>query len=191
MSGLIAVGYFLISLFFDLVIFTLWTRVALRYFRISSLNPFSRLIYTFTNPILGPLYSLIRYRDSAKQKYDWPVLTLIFFVEIVKVLLLSLVIYHEILPTAYILVYAIADFIAQPCNFLFFALLTRVIMSYINPYWNHPVADFLKVITEPLLILGRKIIPDISGFDFSPFIIMIILKVITLFIHASLPIPLL
>ena len=191
MSGFIAVGYFLISLFFDVILFALWTRVALRYFRISSLNPLSRLIYTLTNPVVSPLYYLLRYRDSAKQKYDWPVLALIFLIEILKVVFLNLVLFQNLLPFVYILIYALADFIIQPCNFLFFAILIRVIMSYINPYWNHPVADFLKVLTQPLLILGRRIIPDISGFDFSPFIIMIILKIITLFISASLPIPLL
>ncbi|HFD2358171.1 TPA: YggT family protein, partial [Legionella pneumophila] len=37
------------------------------------------------------------------------------------------------------------------------------------------------------LRLGRIIVPDISGFDFSPFIIMVILKIITLFLSASLP----
>jgi YggT family protein len=191
MSGLIAVGYFLISLLFDVILFTLWTRVALRYLRISSLNPFSRLIYTLTNPIIGPLYSLFRYKDIAKQRYDWPVLIIIFLVEILKVVILCYVVFQALFPFVYILLYALADFIIQPCNLLFFAILIRVIMSYINPFWNHPIADFLRALTEPLLILGRKIIPDISGFDFSPFIMMIILKVITLFINASLPLRLL
>ncbi len=191
MSGLIAVGYFLVSLLFDLILFMLWTRVALRYLRISSLNPFSRLIYTLTNPVVRPLYFLLKYKDQAKQRYDWPVFILIVLTEILKVIFLSLIVFQAFLPPVYILIFALADFIIQPCNLLFFALLIRVVMSYVNPYWNHPIADFLRLLTHPLLILGRKIIPDISGFDFSPFIIMIILKVITLFIHASLPLSLL
>ena len=85
------------------------------------------------------------------------------------------------------MLYVLADLIIQPCNLLFYAILIRVIMSYVNPKWQHPATDFLRIITEPLLILGRKIIPDISGFDFSPIIMMIILKIITLFIGASLP----
>ncbi|RUR09164.1 YggT family protein [Legionella sp. km772] len=191
MSGLIAVGYFLLSLFFDVILFTLWMRIALRYLRISSLNPFSRLIYTFTNPVIGPLYSLLRYQDLAKQRYDWPVLILIFFIEVLKVILLCLITFQTLFPFVYILLYAVADFIIQPCNLLFFAILARVIMSYVNPFWNHPMNDFLKALTNPLLVVGRKIVPNISGFDFSPFIMMIILKVITLFIHASLPVRLL
>lgn len=191
MSGLIAVGYFLTSLFFDAILFALWMRVALRYLRISSLNPFSRLIYTLTNPVIAPLYALLRYKDSAKQRYDWPVLMLIFLIVLLKIVLLCLIVFQMLFPFPFLLLYAVADFIIQPCNLLFFAILIRVVMSYVNPYWNHPINDFLKALTHPLLMFGRKIIPDISGFDFSPFIIMMILKVITLFIHASLPVRLL
>jgi YggT family protein len=191
MAGFIAVGYFLISIVFDLILFTLWTRVALRYFRVSSLNQFSRLIYTLTAPVITPIYSMLRYQDRAQQKYDWPVFIVIFLVEVIKISLLSLIVFQKLLPFVWIIIYALADFIAQPCNLLFYALLIRVIMSYANPNWRHPFSEVLIVITEPLLILGRKIIPDISGFDFSPLLMMAILKIITLFIHASLPVQLL
>jgi YggT family protein len=187
MSGFVAVGYFLISLFFDLIMFTLWARVALRYLRISSINPFSRLIYSLTNPVISPLHSLLRYKDQAKQQYDWPVIILLVLAELLKVSILSLLVFQTSLPVPYLLLYVLADLIIQPCNFLFYALLIRVVMSYVNPQWNHPFTDFLSALTQPLLIMGRRIIPDISGFDFSPFIMMVILKIITLFIQASLP----
>lgn len=191
MSGFITVGYFLVGLFFNLVLFALWVRIALRYFRISSLNPFSRLVYTLTNPVMVPLHFILRYKDQAKQKYDWPALIMILLVELLKVIILSLIVFKTLLPLPYTMLYVLADFIIQPCNLLFYALLIRVIMSYVNPQWNHPLADFLRVLTQPLIILGRKIIPDISGFDFAPLLMLVLLKVITLFIQSSLPLPLL
>lgn len=191
MSGFIAVGYFLVSLIFDLILFALWSRVALRYLRISSLNPFSRLIYTLTNPILKPVHFITKYKDQAKQKFDWPTLGMIIFVEWIKITCLSLMLYHALLPLHYLILYIFADFIIQPCNLLFYALLIRVVMSYVNPQWYHPISDFLKLLTQPLVVLGRKIVPDISGFDFSPFFMLVALKIITLFIHASLPFRLL
>lgn len=191
MAGLIAVGYFLASLLFDLLLFALWARIFLRYFRISSLNSFSRLIYTLTNPILYPIHFLFKYRERAQQKYDWITLVAIVLVEIIKISLLSLILMQTLLPPVLFIIYVLADLIIQPCTLLFYAILIRVIMSYVNPHWRHPFADFLVVITQPLLIVGRKIIPDISGFDFSPFVMMALLKVITLFIQASLPIHML
>ena len=187
MSGFTAVGIFLTSLFFGLVIFTLWLRIALRYFRVSALSPFSQLILTITDPVVRPVNSLFKLKYQPGQKYDWMAFIILILVECLKIVCLSLLAFHTLMPVVYIFLYVLADLIIQPCDLLFYAILIRVIMSYAKPGWQHPVADFLRLLTEPLLILGRKIIPDISGFDFSPIVIMIILKVITLFISASLP----
>ncbi len=187
MSGFTAVGFFLTSLFFGIIIFTLWLRIAIRYLRFSVLNPFSRLIYSLTDPIIKPLNGLFKLKYQPGQKYDWMAIAVLIIIEFLKIICLSLLLLGGIIPFVYILIYVLADLIIQPCDLLFYAILIRVIMSYVNPGWQHPVADFLRLLTQPLLILGRKIIPDISGFDFSPFIMMVILKVITLFISASLP----
>lgn len=187
MSGFTAVGFFLTSLLFGLIIFALWLRIAVRYFRVSTLTPFSRLIYSFTDPIISPLNALFRIKHQPGQRYDWMAFAVLVLVELLKIICLSLLAFHKLIPILLLFIYVLADLIIQPCDLLFYAILIRVIMSYVNPGWQNPVADFLRVLTEPLLILGRKIVPDISGFDFSPFIIMIILKIITLFISASLP----
>ncbi|MBL7479475.1 YggT family protein [Legionella bononiensis] len=187
MSGFTAVGIFLTSLFFGLVLFTLWLRIALRYYRVSALSPFSQLILSLTDPVIRPVNSLFKLKYQPGQKYDWVAFIILILVEFLKIVCLSLLAFHTLMPIVYILLYVLADLIIQPCDLLFYAILIRVIMSYAKPGWQHPVADFLRLFTEPLLILGRKIIPDISGFDFSPIVIMIILKVITLFISASLP----
>lgn len=187
MSGFIAVGFFLISLVFGLLIFSLWLRIALRYLRVSTLTPFSQLIHGLTNPLINPINSLLQIAYKPGIQYDWTAFVVLIFVEALKVISLSLLIFHAIIPVFFVMLYVVADLIIQPCDLLFYAILIRVVMSYVNPGWRHPLADFLQLATEPLLRLGRKIVPDISGFDFSPFIIMIILKIITLFISASLP----
>jgi YggT family protein len=187
MSGFTAVGFFLVSLFFSLIIFVLWLRLSLRFLRVSLLNPLSHLAHTLTDPVVNPLYSLFKQKYVPSQKYDWIAFAVLVFVEFLKVICLCLLMYQTLFPFIYVIIYVLADLIIQPCTLLFYALLIRVIMSYLNPNWQHPVAHYLYLLTEPLLNLGRKIIPNISGFDFSPFIIMIILKIITLFIGASLP----
>jgi len=190
MSGFMAVAFFLVSLFFSFIIFSLWIRMALRYLRVSSLNPFSHLIHTVTNPLIAPINSLTRLKYEPKHRYDWTALGVLIAVEFIKIIILSLLAFHAVIPFLFLCVYVIADLIIQPCDLLFYAILIRVIMSFANPGWQHPFADFLRLVTEPLLRIGRRIVPDISGFDFSPFIMMIVLKVITLFISASLPWPL-
>lgn len=187
MSGLTAVGLFVVSLLFSLLIFTIWLRMALRYFRISALTPLSQLVHTITDPLVNPIQQLLKQKAKPGQKYDVATIIALVLVEIIKILLISLIAFHTIMPIGYFLIYVIADLIIQPCDLLFFAILIRVIMSFVNPAWNGPIADVLRILTEPILKYGRRFFPNISGFDFSPFLILMVLKVITLFINASLP----
>ena len=187
MTGLTAVGLFVVSLLFSLYIFSIWLRMAMRYFRISVLNPLSQLIHTLTDPLVHPIQFVLREKPKPGQKYELASIVALILVEIVKIFFISLIAFHGMMNLGYFLLYVLADLIIQPCDLLFFAILIRVIMSFVNPDWNGPIADFLHILTEPILMRGRQFFPDISGFDFSPFLILMFLKVITLFINANLP----
>lgn len=192
MAGLISVGYFLATLLFSLVLFVLWMRVILRYFRVSSLHPVGQTIFGLTQSFMVPLERLIYRGQNKLPRYDGVSLAFIAFVELIKFITLGFLAYQTLISADNLVLLSLADMIVQPCNLLFYALLIRVILSWVNPYWlQHPAASILIMITKPLLQFGYKIVPNISGFDFSPFIVMIILKVITLFISASVPLPLL
>lgn len=191
MAGLLSVSNFLIALIFSLILFILWLRMILRYFRVSSLHPVSQVIYRFTNPAMSFIEKHVYPKSSRLPRYDWVCFGFIVITECIKFLLLGWVTYHATIPFIWLFLFVAGDIIVQPCNLLFYALLIRVILSWLNPQWSrHPAADVLVLITNPLIRLGQKIIPNISGFDFGPFIIMILLKVITLFISASMPLPL-
>ncbi|STX52305.1 Integral membrane protein YggT, involved in response to extracytoplasmic stress (osmotic shock) [Legionella busanensis] len=191
MAGLIAVSYFLISIFFNLIIFLFWLRILLRYYRVSSLNPMGQAIYRLTDRIVLPLESTIFRSKRHPQRFDAISFACIVVLELIKFILLGLIAYQRLLPITYLFLFVIADLIIQLGDLLFYALLLRVIMSWVNPQWQmHPAAMILNLITDPLIKIGHKIIPNISGFDFAPFIMMVIIKVITLFISASLPLHL-
>ncbi|MDI9817956.1 MULTISPECIES: YggT family protein [unclassified Legionella] len=191
MSGFVSVGYFLIGLFFNILIFALWIRLALRYFHVSALHPVGQLIYNLTNPVVKPAERLFFSGKTAAKRYDWAGFSVLVAVELLKFIILGLLLYGALLPLSYLVLFTLADLIVQPCNLLFYIILIRVIMSWVNPGWQHPVADIMRLITEPFLEMGRRLVPNISGFDFSPFIILIILKIITLFIGGSMPLRLL
>lgn len=60
-----------------------------------------------------------------------------------------------------------------------FVLLARVLLSFmqINPY--HPAVQFLYQITEPVLQPIRQILPPAGGLDFSPFVAMLLVQLLT------------
>ena len=190
MGGLVAVGYFLFTLFFSLLTAVLWIRIGLRYFRVSTLHPVSYANNSLTNPLITPISRLIPASKTRLSRYDWACFILLVVIEFLKFTLLSLLFLTAMMPLLLLVIYVLADLIIEPCNLLFYAIIIRVIMSWVNPAWQHPVADILRICTEPLLRLGRRIVPDVFGFDFSPFIVLVILKIITLFIRASLPLQL-
>ena len=190
MSGFLAVGYFLFALFFSLLSFILWTRIALRYFRISPLHPVSQGINKLSDPIIMPLAHRFTAHKRRLSRYDWPCFSVLVIVELLKFIAIGSLFLGAMLPWSFLPIYTLADLIVQPCNLLFYAVIIRVIMSWVNPGWQHPIADVLRRVTDPLFHFGRRIIPDTSGFDFSPFVILILLKIIPLFITAMLPLHL-
>lgn len=188
MNGLMTVGYYLFGLVFSLLTFILWIRIGLRFFRVSVLNPVSQLISTLTDPVLHSIDAFILKKQGRRSRYDWAAFFALLIVELFQFTMLGLFFFKVTASFLDILILVLADLIIVPCNILFFAILIRVIIDWARPDWQHPVVDLLRLFTEPLLVFGRKIIPDISGFDFSPLIILIFLKVTLLFVAASIPV---
>jgi YggT family protein len=190
MAGLISVGYFLLSLLFGFAIMLLWLRIALRFFNISSLHPINATLIQVTRPLVLPFVYLF----SHTRKYtafDWPAFLSLILIEFLKFIFLGYLLASTLLPFLYLVVLVIADLIIQPLNILFYAILIRVVMSWVNPMWNQPITFLLVSITEPFLRIPRRYIPYMGAFDISPLIVLLVIKCITIFIATSLPGPML
>lgn len=187
MGFLTNVVFFTSKLVFTIVIFLLWARVALRYFRISALNPISQNIYALTNPLVHPIENILPQKFQSN-KYDWPCLITLVLIEFIKCFVLVLLAFKQVPPFFFLIIYTLVDLIIQPLNLLFYAIIIRVIISWVNPGWRHPAAEVIYLITEPVLVLGRKIIPPIKGFDFSPLVILLVIQLISMFFVNLLPI---
>lgn len=187
MGGLYAAGYFLFTLFFGLVTFVLWMRLALRYFHVSTLNAISQLVYTFTEPVVAPVRQLLSHLNHRQGRYDWPCLIVLAVVEILKFTLIAAIFFRGKFPWLLWLSYPIADMLVQGLSLLMYAIFIRVILSWVNPTWRHPLADLLIIVSQPTLSVIRRYVPDVAGLDFSPLIALIAIKAVTVFITASMP----
>ena len=65
---------------------------------------------------------------------------------------------------------------------LTFAILGRVILSWISPAGNDPVTPVLHEITEPILAPIRRFMPQFGMFDLSPMVALLLLNVVIPFI---------
>ena len=58
-------------------------------------------------------------------------------------------------------------------------LVTRVILSWLNPNPFNPIVRFVYVLTEPVLAPVRRVLPPIAGLDFSPIVVFVVISVLT------------
>ena len=69
------------------------------------------------------------------------------------------------------------NFIDIAAKLLSLLVIIHVILSYfVSPY--HSIRILLARVVEPMLAPIRKVIPSVQGFDFSPFILILIILLI-------------
>lgn len=61
---------------------------------------------------------------------------------------------------------------------LWLLVLGRVLLSWVNPRFEGPVARFLHETTEPLLAPIRRVMPQMGMIDLSPLVLMLLLGVL-------------
>jgi len=71
----------------------------------------------------------------------------------------------------------VTEFLQVFVRFLVMALwlliLGRVLLSWVNPRFEGPIARFLYDTTEPLLAPIRRLLPQSGMIDFSPLVLML------------------
>ncbi len=65
---------------------------------------------------------------------------------------------------------------------VWFLVLGRVIVSWIDPPSRHAISRYLVAFTEPMLAPIRRLLPQTGGVDFAPLILMVVLGVLLRFV---------
>ena len=73
----------------------------------------------------------------------------------------------------------LVNFISLLIQVLSFAILGRVLLSWIDPMANMRITQIIRDITEPLLAPIRSLMPNMAMFDFSPIIAMLLLQALS------------
>ena len=67
-------------------------------------------------------------------------------------------------------------------NIVFFLLVIRIILSWVNPDPYNEIVRIIYRITEPILAPFRRLPLQVGGMDFSPIIAFLVLSVLRNFI---------
>jgi YggT family protein len=162
---------FLIDSLFSLYILAALLRFLLQWCGGDFYNPISQFLVKITHP---PLKILRRFVPSIG-KIDTSSLVLILSLQMVadfSILLLKGV----TLNIGALAILSITQLISLLINVFVFAIFARAILSWMNPGVFNAAASILATLSEPVLGICRKIIPNLGGIDLSPMAALLLLQ---------------
>lgn len=163
---------------FSVYIMIIMLRFLLQWVKADFYNPACQFLMKLTNPLLIPLRRII----PGFFGLDCAAIVLMIILQSLALLANMLILGYPL--SALIIVAAIIKLVQLLINVFFFAILIRVVLSWVSPHNYHPMTTLVNQLTDPLLMPARRIIRPVSGFDFSPLVVMLTLQVVSYFVGA-------
>lgn len=168
---------FLIDTVFGTYILLVLLRFLLQLARADFYNPICQFLVKATNPPLKPLRRII----PGLWKIDLASIVLLLILQMIAVWLIHLAGGRTISVEALIVVSA-ADLLALTLNTFLVTILIQVILSWVGPGAHNPLSSVLYSLNEPLLGPARRILPAMSGIDFSPLLVLVAIQLLKILV---------
>jgi YggT family protein len=162
---------FLIDTLVSLYILAVVLRFLLQWTRADFYNPVSQFLVKITHP---PLKFLRRFVPSIG-KIDTSSIVLALALQMIadfSILMLKGVMVS--IPALVVL--SFTQLVSLLINVFIFAVFARAILSWFDSGNYNSASSLLQSLTEPVLNMCRKVIPDLGGMDLSPLIALVALQ---------------
>jgi YggT family protein len=148
-------------------------RMLLQAVRADFYNPVCQAIVKVTAPLLNPLRRII----PGWRGFDFASLVLALVLSTVASLLMIVALGGSI-NIGTVVSWALVGLIAYVLNIYFWAMLVSVVASFIAPFSGHPILLVIYQLLQPFYRLTHKILPPMGGLDFSPLVLMLLIKLL-------------
>lgn len=162
---------FLIKLIFDLYILLLLLRLLFQKLGAHWFNPISQFVIRYTEPVIKPTRRFI----PGFKGFDLAIVLLAIILEMIKTWLLGLLQSGIWLKFFGVLIISLGNLFIKVSNIYFYAFIIGAIMSWLPILQHNPLAEIIRLLTNPILIRLRRFIQPISGIDFTPLIAIVFL----------------
>jgi len=162
---------FLIDSLFSLYILAVLLRFLLQWCGADFYNPISQFLVKATHP---PLKLLRRFVPPIG-KIDTSSLVLVLGLQMLadfSILLLKGV----AIGIGGLTILSLTQLVSLLINIFIYGIFARAILSWINPGSFNAASSILYSLTEPVLNVCRRIIPDLGGIDLSPLAALMLLQ---------------
>ncbi len=134
-------------------------------------NPISQFLVKVTHPPLR----LLRRFVPAIGKIDTSSLILILMLQMLANFTI-LILKGVSIDIGALTILSITDLVSLLINIFIFAIFARAMLSWLNPGAYDSATSILVSLTDPLLNMCRKFIPDLGGIDLSPLAVLLFLQ---------------
>ncbi len=162
---------FLIDTLFSLYIMAVLLRFLLQWCGADFYNPISQFLVKITHP---PLRIMRRFVPSIG-KIDSSSLVLMLSLQMLadfSILLLKGV----SINLGALVILSMTQLISLLLNVLVFSVFARALLSWMNPGAFYAAVSIVEALSNPLLNLCRKMIPNLGGIDLSPLAALLLLQ---------------
>jgi YggT family protein len=159
---------FLVRTLFGLYIAVVLIRFLLQWARADFYNPISQFVVRVTAPVLRPLRQII----PGYGGMDLASLVLAWALKAVELAVIAGLLGHGG-PLLGALAWAVPALLELVIDLFLFAILIRVILSWVNPDPYNPAVALLDRLTDPVLSPAQRLLPPIGGIDLSPMLVMV------------------
>jgi len=172
-----------VQIVFGILIFFVLARFILQVVRADFYNPISQMFVKVTNPMLKPLRKII----PGLFGLDIAAIVLLLILQSSELAITHLIrdigLHNPLMFT----IEAIGTLISHAAWLYLICIFITIIMSWVNPQaYQHPLVQIAMQITNPIMKPCRKILPPMSGIDFSPILALIVIYAIIFLVAAPL-----
>ena len=93
-------------------------------------------------------------------------------------LYLPLIFNSQTYPLDNLLIISLGYLLRDIINIYWYLIVISAVKSWFNVFVNHPVFGLVDELCEPIYRYTRLIVPTLSGIDFSPIIILVLLQIL-------------
>ncbi|MCH9697866.1 MAG: YggT family protein [Gammaproteobacteria bacterium] len=162
---------FLINTFFKIYIFIVLLRFLMQWMGADFFNPVAQFVVKVTKPILNPLRKIL----PSTGHFDLASLFGMIVLQALYGYLMTMLHGGQVNPVP-LLIWSVGELIDLVLNTFVILIIVQAVLSWINPGVYNPAIALVHSITNPVLSLGRRVLPPISGIDLSPILVVIALE---------------
>ncbi len=165
----------LTSLFLLLYLLRLWLPLVNADFR----NPIAQGVLRLTSPLIMPARRFI----PSMGRVDTAVILVTYAIQYLVVLIL-LLIRQSMADPLVIAIRSLLELCILSLNLFFYAILIKIILSWVAPQTYNPVSAIASSMAEPVLRHFRRLVPRIGALDLSPILAIVMLQATVIYLQS-------